>query len=136
MSGQELSAAAALVLTACFGCVLLKKINPAAALALSLTAGALAAIPFLRAMGPLTAFLQRLETAGPWPEEGLTVLTKALGIGILCSMGCSVCADCGEHFLEQQVLLAGKAGLILTGLPLLNAFFEKAEALLETMGGG
>jgi stage III sporulation protein AD len=45
-------------------------------------------------------------------------------------MSAEICRDCGENTLASRVELAGKAGIVLISLPIIQQLFEIAEDML------
>ncbi len=68
-------------------------------------------------------------------EQGLAsyfaLMIKALAISFCCKLSSEICRDCGEGALGAHIELAGKAGIILISLPVIQQLFEIAKDLLK-----
>ncbi|MBE6577517.1 MAG: hypothetical protein E7653_05210 [Ruminococcaceae bacterium] len=63
--------------------------------------------------------------------EYVSVMTKALGITVLCRICSDVCRDCGDATLASGVESAGKLTLVLLALPMISRLAEHAVSLSE-----
>lgn len=59
-----------------------------------------------------------------------TVLVKALAIALSCQVCAEICRDCGESSLASKVELAGKIGIIILSLPVLQQLLTMAKEML------
>ncbi|MBO5913972.1 MAG: hypothetical protein J6Q72_01360 [Clostridia bacterium] len=59
------------------------------------------------------------------------LMLKALAISLCCRLSSDICRDCGEASLGSHIELAGKAGIVLTSLPVIQQIFEIAKDLLK-----
>lgn len=59
-----------------------------------------------------------------------TVLVKALAIALSCQICAEICRDCGENSLASKVELAGKIGIIILSLPILQQLLTMAKEML------
>lgn len=59
-----------------------------------------------------------------------TVLIKALAIALSCQVCAEICRDCGENSLASKVELAGKIGIIILSLPILQQLLTMAREML------
>lgn len=60
-----------------------------------------------------------------------SVLVKALAIALTCQVCSEVCRDCGENSLASKVELAGKIGIIILSLPILQQLLNMAKEMLQ-----
>lgn len=91
------------------------------------------AVIFLKAagsMGGMIAEIRSLFGQGDVDPEYVRILLKGLGICYVTSFTVSVCRDCGENAIGDQVLTAGKIALLTISLPMLEALIEIVKALL------
>lgn len=107
---------------------MLRQTQPTLAMLLSAGIGVLLLVTVLSDMTPLMDRVSRL-IGGSVNEEYVTVLLKAVGIGLVTQFAADVCRDAGETSLAGKAELAGRVLLLLCGLPL----FEQAASLLESM---
>ena len=121
-----------IAVTAAVLAVTLRQTQPTVALLLGALVGVLLFAASLSAIGPVLervqAMLGRFEQAVPFSD----VLTKALGICLLTQTAADVCRDAGETALASKAELAGKAMLLVCGMPL----FEYAVGMLEQVVRG
>lgn len=84
----------------------------------------------LMSLSPVISFIS--DTA---KQSGLggyfSVLVKALAIALCCQVCSEICRDCGENSLASKVELAGKIGIIILSLPILQQLLTMAKELLE-----
>jgi stage III sporulation protein AD len=74
----------------------------------------------------LSLWTQMGETA-----EYIPIMTKALGIAVLCRICSDVCKDCGETTLASAVESVGKLTLVLLAMPMIRRLAQYAIALAE-----
>ncbi|HAN21094.1 MAG: hypothetical protein A2Y15_04965 [Clostridiales bacterium GWF2_36_10] len=84
----------------------------------------------LVSLSPVLAFIT--DTA---KQSGLggyfSVLVKALAIALACQVCAEICRDCGENSLASKVELAGKIGIIILSLPILQQLLLMAKEMLQ-----
>ena len=86
-----------------------------------------AAVSYLQ---PVVDFLQRLETLGQLNSQMLSILLKAVGIGLLAEITGLVCADAGNASLGKVLQLLASAAILWIAIPLLNELMELIETIL------
>ena len=59
-----------------------------------------------------------------------TILIKALAVALSCQVCAEICRDCGENTLASKVELAGKIGIIILSLPILQQLLTMAKEML------
>ncbi len=59
-----------------------------------------------------------------------TILIKALAVALSCQVCAEICRDCGENTLASKVELAGKIGIIILSLPILQQLLTMARGML------
>ncbi len=92
-------------------------------------AGVLIFINIAEGIAPFVSFVR--NTASSVGADGyFSVMLKALSISLCCRMSAEVCRDCGESTLAYRVELAGKVGIVLLSLPIVQKLFEFAKDLL------
>lgn len=84
----------------------------------------------LLSLSPVLSFIS--DTAKKSGLSGyFSVLVKSLAIALSCQVCAEICRDCGESALASKVELAGKIGIILLSLPILQQLLLMARELLE-----
>lgn len=82
------------------------------------------------AASPLLSLVERLSALGEG-EMYAEILLRGLGISMLCTLGAGLCRDFGEGGLAQAVEAAGKVGVLLQALPLIEKILEMTRELLQ-----
>ncbi len=81
----------------------------------------------------LLPFLDFIKTVA---DEGnissyFALMLKALAISLCCRMCAEICRDCGEGSLASKVELAGKVGIVLISLPVVQQLFNIAKDMMQ-----
>ncbi len=84
----------------------------------------------IAAASPLLGLVDRLSDYGDGLAYG-EILLRGLGISMLCTLGAGLCRDFGEAGLAQAVEAAGKVGVMLQALPLVEKILEMTRELLQ-----
>ena len=118
------SAAAVTALT------VLRRIRPELADLAAAAAGIITLVYILDGLGP---FLEAVKgySASTGAEGYFTVMVKALAISLCCRMSADVCRDCGESSLASHVESAGKVGIVVLSLPLIEQLLNTAKELMQ-----
>lgn len=119
---------AGLLLLALCLVLLLRNNRPEMALVFSICA---AVFFFIYALADLTAvFLWFRELCAQSAfAPYMTVLVKALGIGLLTGFLAEICRDVGEGTLCRAAELCGKGAILLLALPLMKEFLDKLSSV-------
>ena len=80
---------------------------------------------------PVLAFARRLIHTGQLNNELLSVLLKAVGIGLVSQIAGLICSDAGNQSLGKALQMITTAVILCISLPLL----EEILSLLETVLG-
>ena len=86
-----------------------------------------AAITYLQ---PVTDFLERLQSIGQLDSETLTILMKAVGIGLLAEITGLICTDAGNASLGKALQMLATAAILWMSIPLLNELIELIDKIL------
>ena len=92
-----------------------------------------AVIIFCRTAGSLNAVIAEIRSLfaqGDTDPQYVKILLKSLGICYITDFAVGVCRDSGENTLASQTQLAGKAALLITALPMLEALIGVIKTLL------
>ena len=94
------------------------------ALLLSLLACSL----ILTAMGlylePVLDLVQRLEHLGNLQPEWISVMLKAVGIGLVVDLSSLICADAGNASVGKAIQFLGTSVILWLSVPLINGLLE------------
>ena len=103
--------------------LLLKEQSPRFSLFLGAGAGMMLTSFLFRYLFPVLSFLrENTETESFQPF--LSLLLKALGIGMLVGITSGVCRDLGEAGVADKVELCGRAVILYLSLPVLKTVLE------------
>lgn len=89
-----------------------------------------AAVHYLR---DVIVFLEKLEDIGQINSQILTVLLKAVGIGILAELTGMICTDAGNAALGRVLQMLSSAVILWLSLPLFSELITLAEDILESI---
>ena len=98
---------------------------------LGLSAGILIGIFFLRALKPVTDFIDELRDLSGLDPELLEPVIKCLGIGFLSQISVNVCKDSGQSAIGKMIEISGSVLCLYISIPL----FRNVLSLLSTLGG-
>ena len=124
--------AAAGVMAATVLWIILSKQGKEYALLLSLGACALVLLAVFQFFQPVVELLQQLQNLGDLQPEWLSVMLKALGIGLVVEMSSLICADAGNAALGKTMQILGAVAVLWLSIPLINSLIE---LLQEILGG-
>ena len=124
--------AAAGIMAAVIMWIILSKQGKEYALLLSLGACCLVLLVMFRFLEPVLDLLRQLQTLGNLQPEWLSVMLKAVGIGLVVEMGALICSDAGNAALGKTLQILGAAAVLWLSIPLMNSLVE---LLQEILGG-
>lgn len=124
--------AAAGIMAAVIMWIVLSKQGKEYALLLSLGACCLVLLVMFRFLEPVLDLLKQLQTLGDLQPEWLSVMLKAVGIGLVVEMGALICSDAGNAALGKTLQILGAAAVLWLSIPLMNSLI----ALLQQILGG
>lgn len=111
-------------------CVLLRQYKPEYALLISALGGTMLLIflvgQIVPAFSSLKTFLSRFGLEAFY----FTVALKAVGIGYITQFIADTCRDAGQGAIASKAEFAGRSGIFLLSIPLLQKILELAEQLL------
>ncbi len=108
----------------------IKHLKPELATIAGAIAGVLIFVYVAESVVPFIEFI-RSASAETGVESYFLLMLKALAISMCCRMSAEICRDCGEAHIASRVELAGKAGIVLLSLPVLQQLLTLAKDLLE-----
>ncbi len=86
-----------------------------------------AAFTFLK---PVRELLSRLQTVGQLKSDTLTILLKAVGIGLITEVTSLICTDAGNAALGKTLQFLSTAVILWLSIPLLNELLELLDNIL------
>lgn len=86
-----------------------------------------AAINYLE---PVISFVDKLETLGQFNSDLLSILLKAVGIGLLAEVTALICSDAGNAALGKTVQILASVAILWLSVPLFTSLIELVEEIL------
>lgn len=86
-----------------------------------------AAFTFLQ---PVKDLLNHLQTVGQLKSDTLTIIMKAVGIGLITEVTCLICSDAGNAALGKTLEFLSSAVILWLSIPLLNELLELLDNIL------
>ena len=101
--------------------VFIKKYNPEYAVLIS-AAGAIAVLLIIfKNVMPVFDYVNQLTYSAKIDAENITTLMKIIGFAITIQLSADVCRDSGETAMASKVEIAGRVGIIILSLPLIDS---------------
>ena len=100
-------------------------------LALSLTVCVMVALGAMAYLKPVVELLHTLEELGSLDSGLLTILFKAVGMGLMTDLAAMVCTDSGSASMARAIQLLGTAAVLWLSLPLFEALLSLIGEILE-----
>lgn len=122
--------ASAGVLAATVLWIILSKQGKEYALLLSLGACSLVLIVVFQFFQPVVELLRKLQNLGQLQPQWLSVMLKALGIGLVVEMGSLICTDAGNAALGKTMQILGAVAVLWLCIPLINSLVELLQQIL------
>ena len=116
------------VASACIIAVI-RQLRPELAAVAAAVSGVLVFAWVVSAVAPFISYVKGIAVS-QGVESYFTLMLKALAISFCCRMSAEICRDCGENSLASRVELAGKAGIVIISLPVVQQLFEMAKDML------
>lgn len=81
----------------------------------------------------ISPFIEFIKTssAEAGVESYFTLILKALAISLCCRMSAEICRDCGEGSMATRIELAGKLGIVMMSLPVIQQLFDIAKDMMQ-----
>lgn len=79
---------------------------------------------------PVLDFLRELEAWSSFQSDILTILLKALGIGLTAELAAAVCSDAGNSSLCKAVQLLGNVTILYLSLPIFRMMLQLIHQIL------
>ena len=124
-----LQAFAAVLLAVILGLVLAKQSKDWAVL---LTTGVSCMVLAVGAvyLQPVLDFVRELQTLSGLDPQMLTVVLKAVGIGLISEIAALICLDAGNAALGKGIQILASVTVLWLSLPLMRALFELVQKIL------
>lgn len=73
---------------------------------------------------PVLDLVQRLEQLGDLQPEWISVMLKALGIGLVVELASLICTDAGNASLGKAIQFLGTSVILWLSIPLINGLLD------------
>ena len=84
-------------------------------------------------LDPVIVFFEKLQALGQIDTEMLTIILRAVGIGLLSEITCLICADVGNAALGKTLQLLASAVILWMSVPLFNSLITLVEEVLGSV---
>ena len=123
--------AVAIVLVAAVMWIVLSKQSKEYALVLSVGVCCVVLLIMFRFLEPVLELLNQLQTMGNLQPEWLSIMLKAVGIGLVVEIGMLICTDAGNAALGKVLQILGSIAVLWLSIPLMNGLIKLLEQILE-----
>ncbi len=107
----------------------IRRLEPSFGAVAAAVAGILIFVFVADKLVPFVEFINKAASESG-AESYFTLMLKALAISLCCRMSAEICRDCGEASLASRVELAGKVGIVLISLPVIQQLFDISKDML------
>lgn len=111
-------------------CLVVSKRDKDIALLLTAAGCCMLVILALTYLEPVFAFFGQLQTLGDMDSDILSILLKAVGIGLLAEISGLICADVGNSALGKALQIVATAVILWISLPLLRSLMTLVGEIL------
>ena len=122
--------AAAGIMAAVIMWIILSKQGKEYALLLSLSACCLVLVAMFHFLEPVLDLLKQLQSLGSLQPEWLSVMLKAVGIGLVVEMGALICSDAGNAALGKTLQILGAVAVLWLSIPMMNSLMDLLQQIL------
>lgn len=84
-------------------------------------------------LSPVIDFFDKLQSIGRLDSGMITVLLKAVGIGMLSEIAGLICDDAGQAAMGKSIKILASAVIIWISLPILSRLLDLVESILTTV---
>ena len=81
-------------------------------------------------LDPILDLIARLERIGFMQQEWISVILKAIGIGLLVEIGSLICVDAGNAALGKTLQIIGTVVILWLAVPLMAQLLDLLERVL------
>lgn len=128
---NEFLKATAGVLTALILYLCLNKHSKDSSILLTLAVCAMVLLSAMSILRPVLAFLERLQEIGDLDTDLLSVLLKAVGIGMIAEISMLICKDAGNESMGKTIQMMATAVVLWISIPV----FDKLLSLMNKILG-
>ena len=84
-------------------------------------------------LDPVIDFFDKLQSVGNLDSGMITILFKAVGMGMLSEVAGLICEDAGHAALGKSIKLLASAVIVWMSLPILTSLLDLVESILMTV---
>lgn len=110
--------------------IILSKQSKEYALIVSIGACCLVLILIFRFLEPVVDLLNQLQSIGSLQPEWLSIMLKAVGIGLVVEMGSLICTDAGNASLAKVLQILGTVVVLWLSIPVMNSLLDLLKDIL------
>ena len=110
--------------------IILSKQSKEYALIVSIGACCLVLILIFRFLEPIVDLLNQLQSIGSLQPEWLSIMLKAVGIGLVVEMGSLICTDAGNASLAKVLQILGTVVVLWLSIPVMNSLLDLLKDIL------
>lgn len=81
-------------------------------------------------LNPVCTFLKRLTALGDLYDNSLSILLRALGIGLTAEITSMLCKDSGNDSLTKAIQLLGAAAILYVSIPVFTSVLELIQKIV------
>ncbi len=85
------------------------------------------AVSFLQ---PIKDLIIKLQQVGQWESETLSIVLKAVGIGLISEITCLICTDAGNAALGKTLQFMASIVILWLSIPLINDLLALLDRIL------
>lgn len=122
-----------LALISCVLCLALEKQNKDFAILLTLAAAVMLALCSLQFLQPVVTLVKSLADFDDLPWDILSVLIKALGIGMTAQIAQQVCTDSGNGSIGKVVEMLSSIVVLYLSVPMFQTLIELLRQIMEEL---
>lgn len=82
---------------------------------------------------PVLDFVIALQQTGDLPWESVSILLKAVGIGLVTELAAMVCRDAGQESLAKGMVFLGSAVILRLSVPVFESLLEQIRDILGAL---
>lgn len=111
--------------------VSLKKYSPEISMLVAIGAGIIILVKAADGIGSVIETVNDFTSSAKINTEYVSILLKAVGIGILCQLVSDICRDSGQSSIASRVELACTAAIIINAMPMFIGILNAALGLIS-----
>jgi len=115
---------------ACILCVALGKQGMEFRILITVAVSGMILLLSVSFLEPVLEFIHRLETLGNLDPQMISILFKAVGIGLLSDITALICNDSGNNSVGKALQTLGTVVILWLAIPIFNALLDLIQQLL------